>query len=107
MTFSLRALALGALSLGLAACASETDTAEPLEGATDVAEATADIPAGAYALDQPHSELGFRVRHLGIANVDGSFTDFTELGRIMSPLDVARPSWWPRDWRRKSARWRA
>jgi polyisoprenoid-binding protein YceI len=83
MTLSLRALALGALSLGLAACGSETDAPEPLSDATEVNEATADIPAGTYALDPLHSELGFRVRHLGISNVDGSFNDFT--GTIVVP----------------------
>ena len=76
MTYSLRALALGALSLGLAACGTDPDTPEPLEGATDVAEAAAEIPAGTYAIDASHSELGFRVRHLGISNVDGTFNDF-------------------------------
>ena len=83
MTFSLRALALGALSLSLAACASDTDTAEPLEGATEVATSPSAIPAGTYTLDASHSELGFRVRHLGIANVDGSFNDFS--GEIVVP----------------------
>jgi len=83
MTHSLRALALGALAFGLAACASETDTPTPLDGATDVVEAASEIPAGTYALDVPHSELGFRVRHLGIANVDGAFKDFS--GTIMIP----------------------
>ncbi|HIL57897.1 MAG TPA: polyisoprenoid-binding protein [Rhodothermales bacterium] len=77
MTFSFRALAMGALALGLSACASDTDTAEPLEGATEVAEAPAEIPAGTYAIDASHSELGFRVRHLGISNVDGTFNDFS------------------------------
>ncbi|GAB5536649.1 MAG: hypothetical protein Rubg2KO_28980 [Rubricoccaceae bacterium] len=83
MTYSFRALALGALAFGLAACATETDTPEPLEGATDVEEAAAEIPAGTYNLDLSHSELGFRVRHLGISNVDGSFKDFS--GTIMVP----------------------
>ncbi|MEM1056231.1 MAG: YceI family protein [Bacteroidota bacterium] len=85
MTFSLRALALGAISLGLAACASETDTPTPLEGETDVNEAVADIPMGTYSLDVLHSELGFRVRHLGISNVDGTFEDFS--GSITVPED--------------------
>ncbi|MEM6326054.1 MAG: YceI family protein [Bacteroidota bacterium] len=84
MTFSLRALALGALSLGLVACASDTtDSPAPLEGETAVNEAVADIPAGTYNLDALHSELGFRVRHLGISNVDGTFEDFS--GTITVP----------------------
>ncbi|WP_218827718.1 YceI family protein [Rubricoccus marinus] len=83
MTFSFRALAMGALALGLSACASDTDTAEPLEGATEVVEATAEIPAGTYALDAAHSSLGFSIRHLGVSNVDGSFPEFT--GTITVP----------------------
>ncbi|MEO0559883.1 MAG: YceI family protein [Bacteroidota bacterium] len=83
MTHSFRALAIGALAFGLAACASETDTPAPLDGASDVVEAAAEIPAGTYSLDVPHTELGFRVRHLGIANVDGAFKDFS--GSITVP----------------------
>ena len=76
MTFSLRALALGALALGLAACATEADAPEPLAGAAEVVEAPSEIPAGTYVLDTAHSSIGFRVRHLGISNVDGAFKDF-------------------------------
>ena len=77
MTYSFRALAMGALALGLSACATDTDTAEPLEGATEVVEASAEIPAGTYALDAAHSSLGFSIRHLGVTNVNGSFPAFT------------------------------
>jgi polyisoprenoid-binding protein YceI len=31
---------------------------------------------GAYTIDQSHSTVGFRVRHLGISNVSGSFSDY-------------------------------
>ena len=80
MTFHLRTLAVGALALGLAACGTDTADAPadaPLSDATEVTEAAAEIPAGTYELDAAHTELGFRVRHLGIANVDGVFDDFT------------------------------
>ena len=78
MTFSLRALALGALSLGLAACGTDsTDAPEPLAEAAEVNETTAEIPAGTYAIDASHSEIGFRARHFGISNVDGNFNDFS------------------------------
>ncbi len=77
MTFSLRALAMGTLALGLSACATDTDTPEPLDGATEVVEAAAEIPAGTYALDMAHSSLGFSIRHLGVTNVNGSFPAFT------------------------------
>ena len=78
MTLSLRALALITLSFGLAACAGETtDPADaPLAGETDIVEAATEIPAGTYALDPVHSEIGFVVRHFGISNVDGTFNDF-------------------------------
>lgn len=32
---------------------------------------------GTYAIDPNHSEIGFRVRHLGIADVLGEFTDYS------------------------------
>ena len=47
------------------------------------ASATPEIPTGTYALDTSHSELSFRVRHLGISNVKGDFKDFT--GTITVP----------------------
>jgi polyisoprenoid-binding protein YceI len=92
MTYSanaFRALTLGVLALGVlfSACATETETTTqaPLSDAppTEVVEAPAEIPAGTYALDPVHSELGFRVRHLGISNVDGTFEDFE--GTIVVP----------------------
>lgn len=83
MTLSLRSLFVGVLALGLAACGSEPDTAEPLDGVADVSESTAEIPAGTYSIDVSHSELGFRARHFGISNVDGNFNDFE--GTIVVP----------------------
>lgn len=35
------------------------------------------IPSGAYAIDTAHSELGFTVRHSGIAKVRGRFNGVT------------------------------
>ncbi|MEM9998562.1 MAG: YceI family protein [Bacteroidota bacterium] len=35
-----------------------------------------DVPAGSYALDAVHSEVAFEVRHFGVSNVRGEFTDF-------------------------------
>ncbi|MEL6617085.1 MAG: YceI family protein [Bacteroidota bacterium] len=83
MTPFLRPLFVGFLALGLAACGTETDTAQPLDGVENVSESTAEIPAGTYAIDASHSEIGFRARHFGISNVDGNFTDFT--GTITVP----------------------
>jgi polyisoprenoid-binding protein YceI len=34
------------------------------------------LPAGAYALDKPHSSLIFRVDHLGMSHFTGRFTDW-------------------------------
>ncbi|WP_027286471.1 YceI family protein [Ruania albidiflava] len=34
------------------------------------------IPTGTFAIDTSHSEIGFVVRHSGIAKVRGRFTDF-------------------------------
>ena len=48
------------------------------DGQTDVKQvAKADI----YSLDKSHSQLGFKVSHLGIASVSGSFKDF--LGELV------------------------
>ena len=30
-----------------------------------------------WKIDNMHSEIGFKVRHMMISNVSGSFTDFT------------------------------
>ncbi|MBK5250430.1 MAG: YceI family protein [Actinomycetales bacterium] len=38
---------------------------------------TAVIPAGIYDIETSHSEVGFIVRHTGIAKVRGRFTDFS------------------------------
>ncbi|UFU02505.1 YceI family protein [Ruania suaedae] len=35
------------------------------------------IPAGTYAIDTVHSEVGFVVRHSGISKVRGRFTEFS------------------------------
>lgn len=87
-TLPLRTAMLGLLALGfvLGACATETETTEPSYSGAENAEtvaAPAEVPAGTYALDQAHTEVGFRVRHLGIANVDGTFKDFE--GTIVVP----------------------
>ena len=74
-----------AAALFLAACAEDAPdragTTETPAGGLDSTTVTADagpaIGAGVYAIDPAHSEIGFRVRHLGISNVDGTFTDMT------------------------------
>jgi|SRR5690625_870023 len=47
-------------------------------------------PAGTYTLDQSHSEVGFSVRHAGIARVRGRFTDYS--GKIVIAENFADSS---------------
>ena len=48
------------------------------------------IPAGTYTIERDHSELGFQVRHAGIAKVRGKFTEYD--GTIVVADDVAQSS---------------
>lgn len=41
----------------------------------DATTASAPVEPGTYALDMTHSEIQFKVRHLGISNVRGNFND--------------------------------
>jgi polyisoprenoid-binding protein YceI len=50
------------------------------------------IPAGTYNIDPAHSNVGFEVKHLGIATVRGSFTKFAgtiEDGVLDGTVEVA------------------
>lgn len=51
--------------------------ASPEDGASGTAapEVAAIVKAGDYTIDQAHSEIGFRVKHLGISTVRGVFSD--------------------------------
>lgn len=46
-----------------------------------------EIPAGTFAVDPTHSNVGFEVRHMGIATVRGAFKQFA--GNIESTGDQA------------------
>lgn len=48
------------------------------------------IPAGTYTIDPTHSEVGFSVRHAGIAKVRGSFEEFE--GTITVAEELAQSS---------------
>lgn len=48
------------------------------------------IPAGTYALDPTHTEIGFVTRHAGIAKVRGKFTEFE--GTLTVAEDVTASS---------------
>lgn len=53
-----------------------------------LAETTASLPAATYTIDPAHSNVGFRIRHMGIAFVEGEFDTFE--GTIAyDPEDVA------------------
>src|ERR1700747_1195647 len=49
------------------------------------------IPTGTWAVDPPHSKVGFGVKHMGIATVRGEFTEFDgtlEIGEDLSSAKV-------------------
>lgn len=48
------------------------------------------IPTGTYAIDADHSELGFSVRHAGIAKVRGRFTGVSGTVTIADPLSQSQ-----------------
>ena len=41
-----------------------------------------------FTADKAHSNIGFRVRHLGIANVNGNFTDYEAMAEL-DPSDLS------------------
>ncbi len=48
------------------------------------------IPTGTWAVDRAHSKVGFAVKHMGIANVRGEFTDFDGTLEIGDDLSSAK-----------------
>jgi polyisoprenoid-binding protein YceI len=48
------------------------------------------VPTGTWSVDAAHSKVGFAVRHMGIANVRGEFTDFEGTLEIAQDLSTAR-----------------
>lgn len=66
-----RTLVLAALALGLGAIPAWSGTA--LEGAAR----TSPPAAGEYEIDRAHSQVLFKVKHLGISTVTGRFRDFS------------------------------
>ncbi len=64
-------------------------------GAEPPAEARAEAPAApaafevaAFEIDQAHSTVGFKVRHLGLASVTGTFDDYTARLQL-DPADLS------------------
>lgn len=50
------------------------------------------IPVGTYDIDPTHSEVGFSVRHSGIAKVRGRFTDFSGTFTVAENLSESSAS---------------
>jgi polyisoprenoid-binding protein YceI len=48
------------------------------------------IPTGTWVIDPAHSQVGFAVKHMGIATVRGQFTDFEGALEIGDDLSSAR-----------------
>lgn len=48
------------------------------------------IPTGTWTADPKHSKVGFAVKHMGIANVRGEFTDYSGTLEIGEDLSKAR-----------------
>lgn len=47
------------------------------------------VPTGTWVIDQAHSQVGFAVKHMGIATVRGEFTDFEGALEIGDDLSSA------------------
>lgn len=65
------------LTLTVTACgsASDTDAESATYAEAAVVESTPEIVPGTYRVDPAHTDVGFRIRHLGISSVDGRFSD--------------------------------
>jgi polyisoprenoid-binding protein YceI len=48
------------------------------------------LPAGIWAVDPAHSNIGFAVKHMGLATVRGAFTEFDGIIEIGEDLATAR-----------------
>ena len=75
-SFSLLLAAFAVIFLGF------TNEDTPAVNNTDTESATT-----VFVVDKAHSNVGFRVRHLGIANVNGSFGDFETTVEV-DPADL-------------------
>jgi polyisoprenoid-binding protein YceI len=48
------------------------------------------VPTGTWTIDPAHSKVGFAVKHMGIANVRGEFTEFEGTLEIAEDLSSAK-----------------
>ncbi len=48
------------------------------------------VPTGTWTVDPAHSKVGFAVKHMGIANVRGEFTEFEGTLEVAGDLSSAR-----------------
>ena len=53
---------------------------------------TTPIPTGTWAVDPAHSQIGFSVKHMGIANVRGHFNEFEGKLEVGEDLDHTKAS---------------
>ena len=77
--FSLSIAALVLVAFGF----SETETVE-----MQVADSNQPAEVLKFTADKAHSNIGFRVRHLGITNVNGNFTDYEAVAEL-DPSDLS------------------
>lgn len=54
------------------------------------ASSSTTIPAGSWAVDPAHSNVGFAVKHMGLATVRGVFTEYDGLIEIGEDLSTAK-----------------
>lgn len=53
------------------------------------AQTTTQVSAGTYAIDAAHSQLGFSVRHAGVARVRGRMTGFEGSFTVAEPISAS------------------
>jgi polyisoprenoid-binding protein YceI len=86
-------LSAAAMALALVACgkpAAPTETAV-VEAAAPAPAPELEVnyaPAGTYKLDKGHASVIWRVRHMGLSNYTGRFTDF-DATLVYNPADTA------------------
>lgn len=64
-----------------------TLTAFAAAPAAEPGRAAAPDPPSAYTIDKAHSSVAFRIRHLGLSNVRGAFSDYDASVRL-DPADL-------------------
>jgi polyisoprenoid-binding protein YceI len=63
---------------------------KPEQHAMSTVSPSTTLPAGIWAVDPAHSNVGFAVKHMGLATVRGAFTEFDGTIEIGEDLATAR-----------------